>query len=185
MTARAASTAATADRILDAALELWARLPVDRIRLEVLAELASVTVPTVTRRFGGKAGVLCALVERELARLQSRRESLAGESIDQIVAYFVDYYERFGGLILKLYAEAALVPGLPELAAGARAQHVASIEEAFEGRLAGEASDAPRRMGQVVVVLDATTWRILRQERGLSPEDVGSALSELLAALVR
>lgn len=184
MTARAASTAATADRILDGAMELWAQAPIDQVRLEALAAAAGVTVPTVTRRFGGKPGVYRALVERELGRLASRGTTFAGASVEAIAAYFVDYYEAAGPLILKLYAEAPLVPGLPELATEARMQHVASIEAAFADRLRGGQELAPRRLGQVIAILDATTWRILRLERRLPAAEVRAALTEMLEPLV-
>lgn len=185
MTSRAVSTAATVDRILDAALALWSEQPVDQIRLEALAERAEVTVPTVVRRIGGKPAIFSALVERELARLDVQRVSFASKSVEDIAAYFVDYYEQFGFLILKLYAEAPQIPGLPELAASARARHLESLREAFAGRLSGDSDSADRRMAQVIVVLDATTWRIFRADAGLSPDQTRIALGELLSRLVR
>jgi hypothetical protein len=42
-----------------------------------------------------------------------------------------------------------------------------------------------RRLAQVVAVCDATTWRILRFDAGLSPAEVELALSELLEPLLR
>lgn len=186
MGARAAAAADTAERILDGALELYARLPVDRIRLEALAERAHVTVPTVVRRFGGRAGVVCALVERELSRLAERRTAHADDGTAQIVHELVEFYEEYGALILKVYAEAPLVAGLPELAARARAYHVAWCRQTFADRLRG--ADEPtrlRRAAQVVAVCDATTWRILREDGGLSADEVERAILELLEPLTR
>ncbi len=185
MTARAASTAATLDRILDAARTLWAAQPIDQIRLEEIAERADVTVPTVVRRAGGKPAIFSALVKRELARLETQRTPFSSTSVDDIAAYFVDYYEQFGFLILKLYAEAPQVPGLPELAASARARHLESVREAFAGRLTDGPDSADRRMAQIIAVLDATTWRILRAEAALSPEQTQVAILELISPLVR
>ena len=60
MVARAKSTEATGERILDATVELfWERLA-DQIRLEDVAAVAGVTVQTVIRRFGTKEELFAA-----------------------------------------------------------------------------------------------------------------------------
>ena len=75
---------------------------------------------------------------------------------------------------------------MPELAARARTYHVGWCREAFAGAL-GEALDEvtrARRLAQVVAVCDATTWRILRFDGDLSPEETEEALAELLLPLL-
>jgi AraC-like DNA-binding protein len=52
MRARARSAAETADRILDATVELFVEMPCSQITLATLASRAGVTVQTVIRRFG-------------------------------------------------------------------------------------------------------------------------------------
>jgi len=185
MTARADSAARTAERILDATLGLWSRLPYDQVRLDAIAEQAGVTVPTVVRRFRSKAGAVCALVDRELDDLVRTRPALTDAPSGEIVDYLVAYYESYGLLILKLYSEAPLVEGLPGRAAHARQQHVEWLRAAFDGRLTGGKHAHERRMAQVIAALDATTWRILRQDHGLPPSEVKTAFSEMLGPLVR
>lgn len=187
MTARAEATARTGERIIDAMLARYAVVPYDRIRLEDVAADAEVSVQTVIRRFGTKDGLLAATVERELTRLAADRAAAMGDGPQDTLHSLVGYYENHGALILKLYAEAGQAAGVPELAARGRAYHVAWCKDAFSKAL-GHGVDPltrDRRLAQVVAVCDATTWRILRFDGHLSPEQTEQALLELLLPLLR
>src|SRR5260370_42666326 len=69
MVARAEAAATTAERILDAAVEVFWELPTDQISLDEIARRAGVTVQTVIRRFGGREGLLAAAGERAAAKV--------------------------------------------------------------------------------------------------------------------
>ena len=186
MTARADAAERTGERIIDAMLSRYADVPYDRIRLEDVAAEAGVTVQTVIRRFGSKHGLLAATVERELVRLAADRAAALGESPQSTVRALVGYYEDHGALILKMYAEAHQAPGVPELAARGRDFHVGWCREAFADAV-GEGLDVAtraRRLAQVVALCDATTWRILRFDGHLSPQQTEQALLEILLPLL-
>lgn len=187
MTARAAAAERTGERILDAMLRRYARLPYDQVRLEDVADDAGVTVQTVIRRFGSKHGLLAATIEREAGRVAADRAAAMGASARHTISSLVRFYEDHGALILKMYAEAHQAPGVPELAARSREYHVSWCREAFSQAL-GDTPDRAtrdRRLAQVVAVCDATTWRILRSDGRLSPEQTEVALLELLLPLLR
>lgn len=181
MTARAEAAERTGQRIIDAMLERFASTPYDQIRLEDIAADAEVTVQTVIRRFGGKPGLLAATVEREFGRIAAERAAAMGESPESTLHSLVGYYEHHGTLILKLYAEAHQAPGVPELAARARAYHVGWCREAFADLMPRQGkATRERRLAQIVAICDATTWRILRFDGGLSPKQTEVALKEML-----
>ncbi|OHV31355.1 TetR/AcrR family transcriptional regulator [Pseudofrankia sp. EUN1h] len=187
MTARAQAAEQTGERIVDAMLRRFATHPYDHIRLEDVASDAAVTVQTVIRRFGGKPGLMTATVERELGRIAAARSAAApGEPADTIDA-LAAHYEQYGSLILKMYAEAHLVPGLPEIAGRGREYHLDWCRSAFAAHLdtRGDPAARERRLAQLVAVCDATTWRILRQDMGLDPEQTRLALAELVHPLLR
>ncbi len=186
MTARADAAERTGERITDAMLRRFAELPYDRIRLEDVAADAGVTVQTVIRRFGTKHGVLAATVEREFTRLATERAAAMGNSPQATLHSLVRYYEDHGALILKLYAEAAQAPGVPELASRGRSYHVSWCREAFAAALDQrlDKRTRERRLAQVVAICDATTWRILRFDGHLSPQQTEKALLELLLPLL-
>lgn len=186
MSARAEAAERTGERIIDAMLSRYAAVPYDQLRLEDVAGDAGVTVQTVIRRFGGKPGLLVATIEREFVRLAADRTAALGEGPSSTLRSLVDHYEAHGALILKMYAEAHQAPGVPELAARARAYHVAWCREAFAAALGDGLDEATlqRRLAQVVAICDATTWRILRFDGQLSPEQTEEALRELLLPLL-
>lgn len=186
MTARAEAAERTGERIIDAMLTRYATTPYDQIRLEDVAADAGVTVQTVIRRFGSKHQLLVATVERELGQVAAERAAAMGQDVASTIGALVDYYEHHGALILKLYSEAHQAPGAPEIAERGRAYHVAWCREAFGaalGDVSGRATRA-RRLAQVITVCDATTWRILRFDGGLSPQQTKTAMLELLAPLL-
>ncbi len=184
MTTRADAAHQTAERIIDAMLDRLESTPYEHIRIEDVASDAGVTGQTVIRRFGGKAALMTATVERELGHIAAAREAAAQSSPQETIRELVVHYERYGALILKTYSEAPLVPGLPELAARGRAFHVDWCRRAFAlDPSLGEAERA-RREAQIIAICDATTWRILRFDGGLDPEQTETALGELLAPIL-
>lgn len=186
MTARAVAAEQTGDRIVDAMLERFASAPYEHIRLEDVAADAGVTAQTVIRRFGGKAGLMTTMVQRELGRIAAAREDAAHATADETLHALVVHYERYGSLILKTYSESPLVDGLPEIAALGRAFHVDWCRRAFAPHLASDldAATRTRRLAQIVAVCDATTWRILRFDGGLDPTQAEQALGELMSGLL-
>ena len=184
MSARAETVNETGARILDATLRLYASHPVDQIRLEVIAMEADVSVPTIVRRYGGKAGAIVALVRRELAQLADRRTAHAADPVETVVADLVEHYERYGSLILKVYSESPLIEGLAEVAAQGRSYHVDWCRQTFAERITGDPPTHSRRLAAAIAVCDATTWRILRYDGGLDPRETSIALRELLTPII-
>ncbi|MGO4592728.1 TetR/AcrR family transcriptional regulator [Leifsonia sp. 2TAF2] len=199
MSARAASAGATAERIIDAMLARFATTPYEHIRLDDVAADAGVTVQTLIRRFGGKGPLMVAVVDRELGRIVAARESAHGAAVREspdgasagagaagTIAALVAHYEVYGALILKMYSEAPLVPGLDERAARGRAYHVDWCRRTFERYLDRGLDDETRsiRLAQIVVICDATAWRILRFDGKLTPAETERAVADLLRPLL-
>ncbi|MCP2032665.1 AcrR family transcriptional regulator [Okibacterium sp. HSC-33S16] len=187
MSTRADAAHVTGERIVDAMLVRLRDTPYERIRLDDVAADAGVTVQTVLRRFDNKPGLMNTTVERELGRIIAAREAAARAGAADTIQALVAHYENYGALILKTYSEAPLVPGLPEIAARGREYHVDWCRRAFADHLAPEVDDDTRRrrLAQIVAMCDATTWRVLRFDGSLSPNQVEVALIELLTPLLR
>jgi AcrR family transcriptional regulator len=186
MSARADATQLTGERIVDAMLQRLRETPYERVRLDDIAVDAGVTVQTVLRRFGSKPGLMTVTVERELGRIVAAREAAAQASVTDTIHALVAHYENYGALILKTYSEAPLVSGLPEIAARGRGYHVEWCRRVFADHLAPELDEPvrARRLAQVIAICDATTWRILRFDGNLDPEQTEAALTELLTPLL-
>jgi len=185
MEGRAAAAAATGARILDAAVARFWEGPTDQLSLDEVAQRAGVTVQTVIRRFGGRAGLMEAASAREAARVRAQRDEAPVGDVVQAVRILVTHYESFGERVLRLLAEAQRIPGVERHAAEGRALHVAWCARTFAPALAGRTGAArKRRTAQIVAVCDVYTWKLLRLDAGLSRRQVELALVELLDPLV-
>jgi AcrR family transcriptional regulator len=185
MVARAGSTAATGERILDAAVAAFWERPGEQIPLDEVARRAGVTVQTVIRRFGGRDGLIVAATERELSRVRAERDPGAVRDAAEAVAQLVTHYEALGDRILALLADESRISALREVADAGRQFHRAWCETVFHGalaRLEGAARD--RRVAQLVAVCDVYTWKLLRLDAGLSRSETELATLELLQPLL-
>lgn len=185
MVARAASAAATGERILDAAVELFWERPGEQVSLDEVAQRAGVTVQTVIRRFGGRDGLFAAAAEREHERVRAQRDEARAGDVAGAVRVLVDHYEALGERVLRLLAEEERAPRLRELADRGRGYHRDWCARVFASALEGlEGVERHRRLAQLVAVCDVYVWKLLRRDAGLSRRQTELALAELLEPLL-
>lgn len=186
MVARARSAAATGERILDAAIEVFWELPADQASLEEVARRAGVTVQTVIRRFGGREMLFIAGGEREAEQVRRQRGRAPVGDVNGAVRVLVDHYEELGGRVLKLLSEEHRVPGLRKFTDSGRVFHREWCERVFAPTLAGcTGVERERRLAQLVAVCDVYTWKLLRLDCHLSRRQTELALVELLQPLLK
>jgi AcrR family transcriptional regulator len=185
MVARAESTAATGERILDAAVELFWERPREEITLEEVARRAGVTVQTVIRRFGGGDGLFAAAAEREAERVRDQRARAPVGDAAGAVRVLMDHYESLGDRVMKLLAEEERVPGLRAVVDRGRFLHREWCARVFAPALEGRAGvQRSRRLAQLVAICDVYNWKLLRRDAGLSRRQTELALVELLEPLL-
>jgi len=186
MTARAEAAAATGERILDAAAELFWDQLTDQIRLEEVAARAGVTVQTVIRRFGGREGLFAAAATREQGRVRQARAAVTPGDVSGAVANLVDHYEALGDRVLRMLAEENRVPAVRNVVEQGRRLHTQWCRAAFEPFLTGLTGvDLDRRLAQLVAVCDVYTWKVLRRDCGLSRAQTATAITEMLAPFTK
>jgi AcrR family transcriptional regulator len=185
MGVRAERAAQTRERILDAFVALFWERPGAAFSLDDVAARAGVTVQTVIRRFGGRDGLLAAAAEREHARVARERDPAAIADTADAVRQLVEHYERDGDGAFRLLAAELQEPALAPLAERGRALHRDWCAGAFGTTLERlDAATRVRRLAQIVAVCDVYTWKLLRRDAGLTPEDTETALLELLEPLL-
>ena len=185
MVARAEAAAATRERILDAAVEVFWEVPTDQISLDVVARRAGVSVQTVIRRFGGRAGLFVAAGDREAERVRRQRDEAPVGDVAGSINVLVEHYETVGDRVLKLLAEEDRIPGLREIADRGRVLHREWCGRVFAPALSGlRGRDRARRLAQLVAVCDVYMWRLLRRQAGLSRSQTAIALIELVSPLL-
>jgi AcrR family transcriptional regulator len=185
MVARAESAAATGERILDAAVELFWDRPGEGLSLDEVARRAGVTVQTVIRRFGGRDGLFAAAAEREMERVREQRDQAPVGDAHGAVRVLVDHYEGLGDRAMRLLAEEERGAELREVADKGRAYHRDWCARVFAPALEGLGGvERRRRLAQLVAVCDVYMWKLLRRDAGLSRRQTEIALVELLAPLL-
>jgi AcrR family transcriptional regulator len=185
MVARAESAAATAERILDAAVEVFWERPGEQVSLDEVARRAGVAVQTVIRRFGGRDGLFAAAAEREAEKVRRERDEAPVGDPRGAVRVLVDHYEAMGDRVLRLLAEEERSPGLREVADRGRVLHREWCARVFAPALQGRAGvERRRRVAQLVAICDVYTWKLLRRDAGLSRRQTELALVELLEPLL-
>ena len=179
MTARAHAAEATAAAIIAAARVLFAERAYDEVSLPAIAERAGVTVQTVLRRFGSKQELFGAAARERSGQIRADREAAPPGDIGHLVAH----YERWGDEQAHLLAQEARVPAIRAITDAGRRYHRDWITRAYAPPLS-KLSPATRRrkLAQLTAVTDLATWRLLRRELGLSPDQTTAAIRELVDA---
>jgi AcrR family transcriptional regulator len=186
MQTRAISAAATAERILDATMEIFWEHKGDRLSLEEVARRAGVTVQTVIRRFGGKQGLFTAAVDRETERVRRERGEAPVGDVASAVRVLVASYETTGDRMLVVLAEEQRIPTTAVILDRGRALHREWCARVFAPTLAGlTATERTRRLAQLVAVCDVYTWKLLRRAAGLSRSQTELAMVELLTPIAK
>jgi AcrR family transcriptional regulator len=186
MRARAAAAAATGERILDSASELFWEHPSDEVALDEVARRADVSVRTVIRRFGGKRDLLAAAWQRGAERVRHQRDQAPVGDVPGAVRTLVDHYEELGERVVMLLAEERRKPELRPMVEAGRREHAAWCARVFAPALARAHGVArERRLAQLVAVCDVYTWKLLRLDRGLSRRQTERALVELLEPITK
>jgi AcrR family transcriptional regulator len=180
-TARAESAEATGRRIVDAFLKRLQQQWYDEIKLEQVAEDASVTVQTVVRRFGGKPGLLAEAIRVMVRDAKERRATPPGDP-ERLVRNLVADYERTGDTIIRLLALEPRHAVLHEHLTHARCRHRDWIARAFADDLGPLEAGARRSaLDALVIATDVYTWKLLRRDMGRGV----AATREAIAGMIR
>jgi AcrR family transcriptional regulator len=184
-TARARSAEQTGERILDAAYVRFVGAYYDEVTLDQIAADAGVTVQTVIRRFGSKAGIIRALTELIYPGVVAQRGEAPWGDLRGAVANLVEHYEREGDMALHLLRQEERVPAYAEVTDLGKRFHSDWCARVFARWLDGLTGVVHRRrLAQVVAICDVHSWHLLRRQRGLSRRQVELALVELLEGVL-
>ncbi|HWM55328.1 MAG TPA: TetR/AcrR family transcriptional regulator [Solirubrobacterales bacterium] len=185
MQARAQSTAATKEKVLDSAEAALDEHPGEEPTLSAIADRAGVTVQTILRHFGSKQALLVAAIGRLGARMRSDRDRAPVGDVKGAVGILVDHYETYGDRILRMLANEGKDPVLHVLVDLGRAYHQEWCEHVFAPALTGlHAAKRERRISQLVAITDIYFWKLLRRDRDLSLPQTKRAMRELLDPLI-
>jgi AcrR family transcriptional regulator len=184
MRARAASVEETRRRILQATFDLAADHLVSEIGLDMVARQAEVSVQTVLRHFGSRAGLVQATTEYGAALVAAERRAPEGDP-REAVRLLVDHYETRGDSALLLLAQERTDETVRAVVEGGRGVHRTWVEESFGDRLAHLEPDRRlEALDLLAVVTDVYTWKLLRRDQGSSRTRAEARIAALVAAVL-
>jgi AcrR family transcriptional regulator len=165
MTSRARSVEGTRSRILTAVVDLHTEKLAGDIGLEDVAQRAGVSVQTVLRHFGSRAGLEEASFEAAQQAVTDERRTPVGD-VAAAVRVIVDHYEKRGDQALLMLAQEGQQPLMARITDRGKALHRQWVEEVFAPYLA-EADDPGELTDLLVVATDVYAWKLLRRDRVL------------------
>ena len=139
-------------------------------------------VPTVVRRFGGKDGLLTAVLPVLTAQVGERRASPPGD-IDTAVDRLIADYEQVGDSIIRVLAIESRYPVVEALTSHGRRQHRQWVASVFADSLSALKGGAlERALDALVVATDVYTWKLLRRDMQRSLKDSARTIKGLVVA---
>ena len=179
---RAEKAAATRQRVLEAARELFTAEATD-LTLDQVATAAGTSVHTVLRTFGNKESLILAAVGTSRATPPAGTD--APRSARQAVTQIFDDYEEIGDRVIRVLAEEHRIAGFAAVAEEGRARHHDWVEVAFAPQLSVFRSNERRRV--VVALLAATdvyVWKLLRRDLGLDRKAAQATVERMVSGVL-
>ena len=176
MGARAQAVQETRRRILDATWRLSTEQVLASISLEDVAGSAEVSVQTVLRQFGSRAGLIEATVAHARAHVVEERTP-PPEDAAAALSLLVDHYEKRGDEVLLLLAQERTDPVVRSITDGGKSEHRWWIEQVFES-----SDDALTDL--LVVATDVYAWKLLRRDRGLTRRQTEQRIRSMVEAIL-
>jgi AcrR family transcriptional regulator len=138
-----------------------------------------VTVQTVLRRYGCKEELFAAAAQQRSGQIRADREAAPLGDLTHLAAH----YERWGDEQAYLLAQEARVAAIRAITDAGRRYHRDWVSRAYGPALAMlPPATRRRKLAQLTAVTDLATWRLLRRQLGLSPDQTTTAIRELVGA---
>jgi AcrR family transcriptional regulator len=171
MTRRAEQASSTADRIAEAAVELFMNQRFADVTLAAIAGAAGVSHQTVLNHFESKEGVAYAVAERVSDATDDARADPPVGDPAAAVAILIDDYERMGDANVRWAMDAAQLGSLTSFLERARRSHRAWLATAFQDRLPTAPDDRDLVLTALYAATDVYTWKLLRRDLERSRDD--------------
>jgi AcrR family transcriptional regulator len=183
-TNRAAAAEETRQRIMDAAFSLQSERLSSEISLDDVADRAGVSVQTILRRFGTRAGLFDQTVAWANERVADERRAPSGD-VPAALKVLVDHYELRGDLALMMLAQETTYPHVRRLSDAGKDMHRGWVAEVFAPQLEALSPAArDEALDLLVVATDVYTWKLMRRDRGLSRNQTEHRINTLVSAVL-
>jgi AcrR family transcriptional regulator len=171
--ARAAAAENLRQRIVVAFRKLLLKRWIDEITLDEVAVSVGTTRQTVIRLFGGKDGLLDAVMALVRAEAVPRTSMPADASGRAALETLIAHYEAVGDMVVRFLAQEERHSALRPLLAQGRYEHRAWVAQRFGSKQSGLSElERERQITRLIVATDIYTWKLLRRDFGKSQGEV-------------
>jgi AcrR family transcriptional regulator len=181
-TARAASAESLRQRVVAGFHDLLLKRWIDEITLDEVASSAATTRQTVIRLFGGKDGLLeavIALIRKEAVPRVSMPGDVSGRAA---LKALIAHYEAAGDMVVRFLAQEERHAALRPLLAQGRREHRAWVAERFGSMQSGMSDlERERQVTRLVIATDIYTWKLLRRDFGKSQHEVLNSIIGIIS----
>ncbi len=185
MTRRAETAAATRQRILDSAVQLYCDRQIEEFTLDEVARRAGATVQTVLRAFGSKENLLLAALFRLAEGGAPLKPTPPGDVAAAVGAIF-DLYELMGDVLMQRLADERRLPAIKPTLDQGRANHREWVEDVFAPLVKGRhAAERAEILDALTVATDIYVWEKLRRDMGLNRDAAEAVIRRMVLSLVK
>jgi len=181
MSARAASTAATGERLLAAAWRQFGSRPYEEVLVREVAAEAGVTAQTLHARFGTKEGLFTAAYAWFGRQELAARPALATTDVDGAIEQLYARYEQHGPAVLRMLSQEDRIPAVRAMTEAGRLYHRHWAAITFAPLLEGlEGQARERRLAAIVLATDVLAWKLLRRDMGIARAQAERVVAEMV-----
>src|SRR5262249_52947183 len=149
----------------------------DQVTLNEIARTAEVSVQSIIRRYGGKDGLISAVIETMGAEIGARRAVPPG-GVTTSIARLCEVYEEYGEGVLRILAQETRYRDLKRIVEFGRREHRRLTREVYAPWLDPLApSEQGPALDALVVATDIYTWKLFRLDMGHSAADSRAAIT--------
>ncbi len=179
MGARAQAVEQNRLRVLEATFTLAADRPIAAISLEDVATRAGVSVQTVLRQFGSRAGLVEATTAHALKQVTDERQAPVGD-VDAALTVLLDHYELRGDASVLMLAQEGSDEQAAAVTQHGRRLHRRWVRTVFAPYL----GEGTATLDLLVVATDVYTWKLLRRDRRLSRARTQALMTRMVEAVI-
>ena len=143
-----------------------------------------VSVQTVLRHFGNRAGLFDETVVFANAQVAEERRAPVGD-IPGALKVLVDHYEKRGDMALMMLAQETTYDHVRHLSDAGKDTHRTWVREVFAPQLDGlDAAACEEAIDLLVVATDVYTWKLLRRDRRYGRSQTEQRMHTLVTAVL-
>ena len=182
MGSRADAAAATRDRIVREAADLFVEHAYEDVTLAAIAKAAGVSHQTVLNHFESKDGVVLGVAELMKTERMTVRSAKPGDVTGAVKALVGDY-EQMGDANFR-WAASERLQVLAVFLDEARKAHQEWLATIFGEQLPTSRAARQRAVHALHAATDVYTWKLLRRDLGLSRSETEKTIADLVVGIL-